>query len=113
MLEASAQREERERRFQAAMTANLMNCLVRDRVTVEDLLGLPARPTAGKGPDQMSGQERENYAARLAATAGKKKRGKQARRTAAEVQAEDAARLARGCGAGSDAVAGEVSGRDV
>lgn len=113
MLEAAAQREERDRRFQAAMTANVMNCLIRDRVTVDELLGLPAKPVVSRRPDQMSDQERASYATRLAAVATKGKRGKQARRTAAQVHEEDAARDARRCSAGGEPVAEEVPGRDV
>ena len=105
MLEAAAQREERQQRFEAAMTANLMHCWVRERITVDDLLGIPGKKTRARVPQQMGEQEREAYAARLAAAA-QRKRGKSARRTAAQVRAEDEARDHGGRGAGSQPVAG-------
>ena len=53
LLEASARRDERARRFRAAMTANLMNCWVKrgHQVHVDDLVGPPRKsqqPTEGR-----------------------------------------------------------------
>ena len=45
MLEAAVKREERQQRFLAAMTANVMNCWLKRPITAERLLGM--KPTGG------------------------------------------------------------------
>ena len=113
MLDAAAEREERERRFQAAMTANLMNCLIRERVTADDLLGVPRKPAVMRTPDEMGPGEREGFAARLL-EAAQRKCGKSKRRTAADVRQKDASlRGAGGSDCGSKPAAGEASGTSV
>lgn len=71
-----------QRRFQAAMTANLLNCWVKQPVSIDDLLGTgSARPrrrrkAAAVPLSLMSEQEREAMIEQiLAGKAGKKKRG--------------------------------------
>jgi hypothetical protein len=55
MIEAAVKREERQLRFLAVMTANLMNCWLKRAVTVEQLLGVPSRGGGDGYADQDEG----------------------------------------------------------
>jgi hypothetical protein len=88
LLEAGLRREQRNRRFAAGMTANLMNCLAKKRdrklFTADDLLGTgPKKKKAARGvafadaDPEAKGRMLANLTERI-----EKKRGKQATSTA-------------------------------
>jgi hypothetical protein len=78
LLHAAARREERERKFQAQMTANVMNCWLKRAVTVEMLLGLP--PLEGRKSFQAMSLKEKAQALDGAWAMELKRRGERCRR---------------------------------
>lgn len=82
MLEAAGNRETRDRRFAAAMVASQLNCWVKNRITVDDLLGIQkpeekkrARMAWLEKPlDQMSPSQRKRLQKHLAGQRAERER---------------------------------------
>jgi hypothetical protein len=78
MIEAAVQREDRQTRLLATMTANLMNCWLKRPVTGNELLGIKAPMGDGYADRDPAGQAAmvERIAKKLERIRAKKARAK-------------------------------------